>query len=154
MEYARGVNPCHYNMLGIFAIIVGTSSQGAIMGALVGRGSGLAVGVGVATMLFTRGRDLALSPGTRFGIEPIRPMKFSLNETVFTNPELNNAARDLREVRTPPANTNSGKPLFGQPEFSVSQPSRPTRIKRGVSPRETRSIILLSTINPFPVRES
>jgi type IV secretion system protein VirB10 len=100
--------------------IVGTSSQGAIIGSIAGRGSGAAIGagagaaVGIATMLFTRGRDLVLSPGTRFDLELIKPMKFAYNETEFTNSELNNAERELREVRTAPAETNSGKRLFGR----------------------------------------
>jgi hypothetical protein len=100
--------------------VVGTSSQGAIIGAIAGRGPGAAIGagagaaVGVATMLFTRGRDLVLNPGTRFDLELIKPMKFAYNETEFTNSELNNAERELREVRTQPAGRDSGKRNFGR----------------------------------------
>jgi hypothetical protein len=100
--------------------IVGTSGQGAIIGAIAGRGSGAAIGagagaaVGVATMLFTRGRDLVLSPGTRFDLELLRPMKFAYNEIKFTSSELNNAERDLREVRSPPADPNSGRRNSGR----------------------------------------
>ncbi len=95
--------------------VVGTSSQGAIIGAIAGQGSGAAVGagagaaVGIATMLFTRGRELVLSPGTRFDIELLRPLKFAYNEIEFSNYELNNAERNLREVRIPPTDKNSGK---------------------------------------------
>jgi hypothetical protein len=100
--------------------VVGTTSQGAIIGAIAGEGSGAAIGagagaaLGIATMLFTRGRDLVLSPGTRFDIELIKPMKFAYNEIEFSNSELNNAERDLREVRSQPQNTNSGKRNSGQ----------------------------------------
>lgn len=95
--------------------VVGTSSQGAIIGAIAGRGSGAVVGagagaaVGIATMLFTRGRELVLSPGTRFDIELLRPLEFAYNEIEFSNSELGNAERNLREVRIPPADKNSGK---------------------------------------------
>jgi hypothetical protein len=65
-------------------------------------------------MLFMRGRDLVLTPGTRFDLELIKPMKFAYNETEFTNSELNNAERELREVRTQPAEPNSGKRTFGR----------------------------------------
>lgn len=100
--------------------IVGTSSQGAIIGAISGRGTGAAIGAGagaaagLATVLFTRGRDLVLNPGTRFDLELIKPMKFAYNETQFTNSELNNAERELREVHSQPADTKSGKRTFGR----------------------------------------
>lgn len=100
--------------------IVGTSSQGAIIGAISGRGAGAAIGagagaaVGLATMLFTRGRDLVLNPGTRFDLELIKPMKFAYNEIEFTNSELNNAKRELRDVRTSPSGANPGKRTFGR----------------------------------------
>jgi type IV secretion system protein VirB10 len=100
--------------------VVGTTSQGAIIGAIAGHGSGAAIGagagaaVGVATMLFTRGRDLVLSPGTRFDIELIKPMKFAFNEVEFSNSELNNAERDLQEIRSQPTDTNSGKRNVGR----------------------------------------
>lgn len=101
--------------------IVGTGSQGAIIGAIAGRGSGAAIGAGVgaaagiATVLFTRGKDLVLSPGTRFDIELLRPLKFAYNEIQFTQSELNNAERDVRQVRTPPADRNSGRRILGRP---------------------------------------
>ena len=101
-------------------IIVGTSSQGAIIGAISGRGTGAAIGAGagaaagLATVLFTRGRDLVLNPGTRFDLELIRPMKFAYNETQFTNSEINNAERELREASSKPADTKSGKRTFGR----------------------------------------
>ncbi|HTY62497.1 MAG TPA: TrbI/VirB10 family protein [Acidobacteriota bacterium] len=100
--------------------VVGTTSQGAIIGAIAGHGSGAAIGagagaaVGLATVLFTRGRDLVLSPGTRFDIELIKPMKFAYNEIEFSNSEINNAERDLREVRSQPTNTNQNKRNSGR----------------------------------------
>jgi hypothetical protein len=102
--------------------IIGTSSTGAIIGAVAGRsGSGAAIGAGagaaagLATILFTRGRDLVINPGTRFDIELTKPIKFAYNETEFTNAEINGAERDLRQTRTAPANRNSGKRILGRP---------------------------------------
>ena len=43
------------------------------------------------------------SGDTRFDLELTRPMKFTYNETEFTNSELDNAERELREVRSQPA---------------------------------------------------
>jgi hypothetical protein len=59
-------------------------------------------------MLFTRGRDLVINPGTRFDIELTRPMKFSYSEVDFTNAEIDNAERELRQVRPNPSNEGSG----------------------------------------------
>ena len=100
--------------------VIGTSSQGAIIGAVAGRsGAGAAIGagagaaVGTAIMLFTRGRDLVINPGTRFDIELKKPIKFAYNEIQFTNAEINNAERELRQVRTSPAEAGSGKRIIG-----------------------------------------
>jgi hypothetical protein len=66
--------------------IVGTTANGAIIGSIVNGGSGALAGGGVgaaggiATMLFTRNRDLVISPGTQFDLELIKPLKFSYNE--------------------------------------------------------------------------
>jgi hypothetical protein len=79
--------------------VVGISGEGAIIGAIVGQGSGALIGAGagaaagVATMLFTRDRNLVLTPGTQFDLELKRPMKFAYNELQFTNAELNSAQR-------------------------------------------------------------
>lgn len=100
--------------------IVGTGSQGAIIGAIAGQGSGAAIGAGVgaaaglATVLFTRGRDLVLNPGTRFDIELLRPLKFANNEIEFTRSELSDAEQDVRQVRAPPADRNSGRRIPGR----------------------------------------
>ncbi len=97
--------------------VVGMGSQGAIIGAIAGRGSGAAIGagagaaVGLATVLFTRGRDLVLSPGTRFDLELKRPLSFAFNELEFTDADLNRARR--QEVRPAPANPNPRPPIFG-----------------------------------------
>jgi hypothetical protein len=95
--------------------VIGTSSQGAIIGAIAGRsasgaviGAGAGAAVGAAIMLFTRGRDLVINPGTRFDIELTRPMKFSYSEVDFTNAEIDNAERELRQLRPNPSNEGSG----------------------------------------------
>ena len=54
------------------------------------------------------------SGGTRFDLQPIKPMNFAYNDTEFTNSELNNAERELREVHSQPADKNSGKRTFGR----------------------------------------
>ena len=89
--------------------VVGTTSQGAIIGALVDRGTGTAIGAGagaaagIATMLFTRGRDLVLSPGIQFDLELRKSLKFAFAELEFTNYELGSAQRTIqpRPAQTP-----------------------------------------------------
>ncbi|MBN1567329.1 MAG: hypothetical protein JXA73_05755 [Acidobacteria bacterium] len=86
--------------------IIGRGSQGAIIGAIAGNGaSGAVIGagagaaVGLATVLFTRGKDLIINPGTRFDLELIKPLKFAYNETDFTRSELDQAERELRQAQ-------------------------------------------------------
>jgi type IV secretion system protein VirB10 len=58
-----------------------TAAQGAIIGAVGGRGKGAAIGgaggaaVGAATVLLTRGQDLVLEPGTTLEIVLDRPLE-------------------------------------------------------------------------------
>jgi hypothetical protein len=113
--------------------IVGTTSQGAIIGAIAGGGTGAAIGsgagglAGLATVLFTRGRDLVLSPGTQFELELNKPMKFSYNEIQFTDSQLNNAQREIRTRQSSPDSrgTNLGRrrtlpfPGIGFPRFPL-----------------------------------
>jgi type IV secretion system protein VirB10 len=79
--------------------VVGTTSTGAIIGAVVDRGTGALIGggvgaaAGVATVLFTRGRELILNPGTQFDLELKKPLKFAYNELQFTSAQLNDAER-------------------------------------------------------------
>ena len=101
--------------------VVGTSSQGAIIGAIAGRsgadaviGAGAGAAAGVAIMLFTRGRDLVISPGTRFDLELKKPIRFAFNEVDFTRAEIENAERELRQVRSSPAENKSGKRILGR----------------------------------------
>jgi hypothetical protein len=98
--------------------IVGTTSQGSIIGAIAGRdGTGAAIGagagaaVGIAMVLFTRGRDLVLNPGTLFELELKRPMKFAYNEIEFTSAQLNSVRR---EVESRPAQSMPRTPGFGR----------------------------------------
>jgi hypothetical protein len=97
--------------------VVGMGSQGAIIGAIAGRGSGAAIGAGVgaaagaATILFTRGKDLVLSPGTQFDLELTKPLRFAFNELEFAEQDLNSA----RRVAPPrSADSDSNKPTFGR----------------------------------------
>jgi len=87
--------------------IIGTTSSGAVLGTVIGAGrgsmgTGAAVGAGVgaiaglAQVLFSRGRDLVISPGTRFDLELKQPVKFALNELEFSDSQLDRAERDTR----------------------------------------------------------
>jgi hypothetical protein len=96
--------------------IIGMGGQGAIIGAIaadsasgaaIGAGAGAAVGL--ATVLFTRGKDLVINPGTRFDLELLKPLKFAYNETDFTRSEIDQADRELRQVQARPARSNTGK---------------------------------------------
>jgi hypothetical protein len=95
-------------------VIVGTSSQGAWIGAISGGGKGAGIGagagavVGLATVFFTRGQDLVLAPGTEFDLELKQPLKFAYAELDFTNADLNNARRVGNPPRYPerPDNRN------------------------------------------------
>lgn len=79
--------------------IAGTTTQGAIIGALADRGKGTAIGagagalVGTTFVLLSRGRDLVLPPGTQFDIELKQPLRFVYGELQFSPGELNSAAR-------------------------------------------------------------
>ena len=96
-------------------IIVGTTSTGAIIGAAASHGTGAAIGAGagaaagIATVLFTRGRDLVLSPGAQFDLELKKPLSFAYNELSFSNAELNSAQR---EVRTAPSNQGRRRSIW------------------------------------------
>jgi type IV secretion system protein VirB10 len=92
--------------------VIGTTSSGAILGTVIGAakgsmGTGAAVGAGagaiagLAQVLFSRGRDLVINPGTRFDLELKQPLRFALNELEFTDSQLDRAERDMR--RSPAA---------------------------------------------------
>ncbi len=89
-------------------MVVATTSQGAVIGAIAGRGSGAAIGAGagaaagIVTMLFMRGRDLVLSPGTQFDLELRKPIRFAYNEIDFTNAQLNSLQRPVQPPQAQP----------------------------------------------------
>ena len=87
--------------------IIGQTSSGAVLGTVIGlgtgsAGTGAAVGAGVgavaglAQVLFSRGRDLVINPGTRFDLEVRQPMTFALIELEFTDAQIDRAERDSR----------------------------------------------------------
>jgi len=82
--------------------IVGNAGEGAIIGAISGRGTGAGIGagagaaVGLATVLFTRGQDLVLGPGTQFDLSLRQPMRFPYAELEFTRDEISSAERAHR----------------------------------------------------------
>ncbi len=81
--------------------VVGTSGEGAIIGAIADGGLGAGIGagagaaVGLATVLFTRGKDLVLEPGTQFDLELRQPLRFAYGEVEFTKAEMDSASRSL-----------------------------------------------------------
>jgi hypothetical protein len=102
--------------------IVGTTTTGAIIGALIDHGTGAAVGAGagavggLATVLFSRGKDMVINPGTRFDLELLQPMKFAFYETQFSNSQLDDAEQNARDSsRTAPANTKRNRNILGRP---------------------------------------
>ncbi len=103
--------------------VVGTAGEGAIIGALSAGGKGAAIGsgagaaVGLATVLFSRGKDLLLEPGTQFDLELKQPLKFVDNELDFTNAELNS----VRTTRPRPASTRTNRPGY-RPRFGLPIP--------------------------------
>jgi hypothetical protein len=99
--------------------VVGTTSQGAIIGVLAGGGKGAGIGAGIggaaglATVLFSRGNDLVLSPGTQFDLELKRSLKFAYNELDFTSTQLNNAQKEIRLRPSPPVHQGNRSNLPG-----------------------------------------
>jgi len=101
--------------------VVGTTTGGTLLGAVVGSaagnvGRGAAVGAGagaaagVAQVLFSRGRDLVIEPGTRFDLELRQPMRFAWNELEFSGDQIEDAGRNLRPAPSaaPRASPSSG----------------------------------------------
>ena len=94
--------------------VIGTTSTGALLGSVIGiagnsGGAGAAIGAGagaaagIAMLLFTRGRDLVINPGTRFDLELRQSMKFARNELEFSSSQIDDAGRNLQRspVATP-----------------------------------------------------
>jgi hypothetical protein len=77
--------------------VVATTSQGAIVGAIVGGGKGAAIGgaaaAALAMVIFSRSRDLVLDPGTQFDLELQQPLRFTLREIDFTAAQIEDAQR-------------------------------------------------------------
>jgi hypothetical protein len=76
---------------GEIGTVISTAGQGAIIGSVVNKGAGAAIGGGagaaggIVTMLMSRDRNLVLGPGTQFDLELKRPLKFAYNEVTFTS---------------------------------------------------------------------
>ena len=111
--------------------VIGTTASGTLLGTVIGAGTGnvgtgAAVGAGigaaagVAQVLFSRGRELVINPGTRFDLELKQPMTFALNELEFTDAQLDRAERDAR--RSPSARPSS--PRGFDPGTRGSRPGR------------------------------
>ncbi len=82
--------------------VAGGAGQGAIIGAIAGGGKGAGIGAGVGsavglmTVLFSRGKELVLEPGTGFDLVLIQPLRFAYGELQFSQQELNSANRVTR----------------------------------------------------------
>jgi type IV secretion system protein VirB10 len=110
--------------------IIGTASSGTVLGTLIGGvgsgspGTGAAIGAGagavagVVQVLFSRGRDLVINPGTRFDLELKQPVTFALNELEFTDSQLERVERDRR--RSPAAGAPS--PRGWEPQGRRTRP--------------------------------
>lgn len=103
--------------------IVGPTGQGAIIGAIAGGGRGAGIGagagaaVGLATVLFSRGQDLVIEPGTEFELELKQPLKFAYGELEFSNSQLNSVRSSQPRPGSRRANptTNPIRRGFGIP---------------------------------------
>ena len=96
-------------------VLVGTTTQGTIIGALVdhdhGTGAAIGAGIGAAaglvTVLFSRGPDLVLAPGTEFELELKQPVRFAYGEIIpgynqpYTPRRYVNRQGPDRQVRPP-----------------------------------------------------
>ena len=111
--------------------VIGTTASGTLLGTVVGAGTGnvgtgAAVGAGIgaaaglAQVLFSRGRDLVINPGTRLDLELKQPMTFALNELEFSDAQLDRAERDSR--RSPAAGSPS--PRGFEPRGGSTRPGR------------------------------
>jgi len=110
--------------------IIGMTTTGAVLGTVIGAGqgnigTGAGVGAaagaaaGIAQVLFSRGRDLIINPGTRFDLELKQPLKFALNELEFSDAQLDRAERNRRispaagASRTRPFEPQGRRPRLG-----------------------------------------
>jgi hypothetical protein len=98
------------------AEIIGPAGEGALIGAIGGGGQGAGIGagagaaVGLATVLFTRGQDLVLGPGTQFDVILRQPLRFSYTELEFTRDELSSAERsNFRRPAAPQQQQQGGR---------------------------------------------
>jgi hypothetical protein len=100
--------------------VVGTTGTGAMIGAIADHGSGAGIGagigaaVGLVTVLFGRGQDLVLEPGTEFELELKQPLKFVYGELDFNNAQLNSTRAFQRQPRSAPA-TGTHRGIMGLP---------------------------------------
>jgi len=97
--------------------VANPAATGAVIGAISGGGKGAGIGagagaaVGLITVLFSRGNDLVLYPGTRFDLTLIQPLQFAYGEINFTESELN---RTTREYTQPQDRQRTTQPPFTQ----------------------------------------
>jgi len=97
--------------------VAGLTTTGAIIGGVSGDGKGAGIGagvgaaVGLATVLFSRGSDLVLYPGTRFDLALRQPLQFSYGEINFAESELN---KNTRQYTQPQERQRSDQPRYNQ----------------------------------------
>jgi len=103
-------------------VVVATTAQGAIVGAIISGGKGAAItgaAAGLATVLLARSRNLVLDPGTQFDLELQQPLRFTLNEIYFTPDQIESARRTplppTRNQAAPGRNPSGRIGTFGWP---------------------------------------
>jgi hypothetical protein len=93
--------------------VAAPAGEGAIIGAISGGGKGAGIGagagaaVGLVSVLFSRGRELVLEPGTQFDLELKQPLRFAYGEVDFTAQEMDGGRR-IQQPRRTDRDDNSG----------------------------------------------
>lgn len=99
--------------------VVATTATGAVIGAIADEGYGAGIGagagaaLGLVTVLFSRGKDLVLEPGTEFELELKQPLNFAWGELDFNNSQLNTARPNPPRPARQPSGT--GRHIMGLP---------------------------------------
>jgi type IV secretion system protein VirB10 len=101
--------------------VIGLTATGAAIGAIAGEGMGAGIGagagaaLGLVTVLFGRGQDLVLEPGTEFELELKQPLKFAYGELDFNNAQLNSARSNPPRPRNGAARQSNSRRIMGIP---------------------------------------
>ena len=95
-------------------LVAGTTAEGAIIGAIADHGTGAGIGAGAGAaagligVLFSRGRELVLEPGTQFDLELKQSLRFAFGEVDFTSQERDGGHRTQQPRRINRDGNNGG----------------------------------------------